>query len=180
MNERSITEKTFEKTLEVQEVVALLHRMIGRAEAFNAMENISRVARLKMLKIIRDNKLYKGIPGCSTMRDVFEKLGVSKTTGYLELEALERLAENIPSLTRLLLDVIVLTLAQAKIWLEVISKPLLIEKKSRFLAHLYNLLGPEVITNGPKKTISHRRAVAETRTVPTRKEAGSRGWTTAL
>jgi len=98
MNERSITEKTFEKTLEVQEAVALLHRMIGRAEAFNAMENISRVARLKMLKIIRDNKLYKGIPGCSTMRDVFEKLGVSKTTGYLELEALKRLGENLMEL----------------------------------------------------------------------------------
>jgi len=98
MNGKSITEKTFEDTLEVQEAVALLHRMIGRAEAFNAMENISRVARLKMLKTIRDNKLYKGIPGCSTMRDVFEKLGVSKTTGYLELEALERLGENLMEL----------------------------------------------------------------------------------
>jgi len=98
MNGKSITENTFGKTLEVQEAVALLHRMIGRAEAFNAMENISRVARLKMLKIIRDNKLYKGIPGCSTMRDVFEKLGVSKTTGYLELEALERLGANLMEL----------------------------------------------------------------------------------
>jgi len=98
MNGKSTTEKTCENALEVQEAVALLHRMIGRAEAFNAMENISRVARLKMLKTIRDNKLYKGIPGCSTMRDVFEKLGVSKTTGYLELEALERLGENLMEL----------------------------------------------------------------------------------
>ena len=99
MNGRlAVPENGLEKTIEVQEAVALLHRMIGRAEAINAMENISRVARLKMLKTIRDNKLYKGIPGCSTMRDVFENLGVSKTTGYLELEALERLGENLMEL----------------------------------------------------------------------------------
>lgn len=97
MKKKSMITKEIDQSPEIQEALTL-YRMIGRAEAFNLIEKISRTARIKMLKTIRDNQLYKSIPDCPTMRSIFEKLGVAKTTGYQELEALEKLGEGMMGL----------------------------------------------------------------------------------
>lgn len=97
MKKKSILAKEIDQSPAKQEAL-VLYRAIGRAEAFNLIEKISRTARIKMLKVIQDNKLYKQIPGCETMRDVFENIGVAKSTGYRELETLEKLGENMMEL----------------------------------------------------------------------------------
>jgi len=87
--------KMIKNTDKNTEALSALCRLIGRAEAFNAMETFGRAARIQQLKIIQESGVYKSIPGCSTMRDVFDQIGVAKTTGYRELQAFDKLGGDI-------------------------------------------------------------------------------------
>jgi len=80
---------------EAIEALRLFHRITGQMEAFNTIEKFSRAARAKLFLILRESGAYKYIEGCNTLIDVFEKFGVAKSTGYMELEAIDNLGEEL-------------------------------------------------------------------------------------
>jgi len=67
---------------------------VGEAKAFNAIEKLSRLAKIKLLVQLNETGEYKTIPGCSSMREVFKAVGMSKTTAYKEMESFRALGED--------------------------------------------------------------------------------------
>ena len=83
-----------EKTeADISPAAETLMRM-GEARAYFAIEKLSRYAKIKLLAELNETGDYKLIPGCFTMRDVFEAVNVPKTTGYKEIEAFKQFGEK--------------------------------------------------------------------------------------
>jgi hypothetical protein len=97
-----VAEKEKGKTLEdlneegqrALQMVIEFSRQAGRAETAFANENINKFARLKALRTIQEQELYKYLPGGKTMRDALKLMGYSKTTGYEDLKTLEMLGDR--------------------------------------------------------------------------------------